>query len=146
MCDLSMVLGLAAAGMKAAGAADVFNKNKRMINQQAKLEHASQERENLVEQNAANKESYQSSLEQDRAIAYEAAMGRASGVTAGLRVGEHARQGALSIANAKDRKDAATANYVAAGQHTTIASNNRIEVERAKANSAMIGAFASAFG
>ncbi|MCF4098612.1 hypothetical protein [Maritalea mediterranea] len=117
-----------------------------MINQQAKLEHASQERENLVEQNAANKEAYQAALEKDRAVSYEIAMGRAAGPTQGLRIGEQNRQGALSIANAQDRKDAARANYVASGHHTTIAANNRIEVERAKANATIIGSFANAFG
>lgn len=146
MCDLTMALGIMSAGVGAMGAANVASKNTKIIKDQAKLEHASQERELLVETNASNKEAYQAQLQEDRAVAHVNATGKGSGNTMGLRAAEQARQGALSIANAKDRTDAARSNYTAAGQHTKIAADNRIEVEQAKAQGAIMNSFANAFG
>ncbi|MDQ0420966.1 hypothetical protein J2045_001993 [Peteryoungia aggregata LMG 23059] len=48
------------------------------------------------------------------------------GNTASAHVAEQQRQGAPSIANAKDRAAAAGANYATAGKHTQITAQNDI--------------------
>lgn len=127
MCDLGLVLGLASGIASVAGKMETARKNTKMIKQQSKLEYAAQEREFLVEANAANKEGYHAALEADRTRGYVTALGEGmGGSTAGARGAEQSRQGALSIANAKDRHDAAKANYAIAGKNTQIGNQNRI--------------------
>ncbi|KAE8235656.1 hypothetical protein A4X03_0g9700, partial [Tilletia caries] len=108
---LGLILGLAAGAAQAAGQAQAADQNIEMINQQTKLEYAAQQREQIVQDNAANKEGYQGQLESDRmASAVKTDGAGMGGATAGQRAAEQARQGALSIENAKDRKDASRAN------------------------------------
>lgn len=129
MCELGLLIGLGAAqgAATALGEAQAAKKNTKMIQQQKTLEYAQQEREHLVETDAANKEAYQAQLEQDRATSFAVAQGEGmNGSTAAERVAEQQRQGALSIANAKDRATAAKANYAMAGKNTQIAAQNRI--------------------
>lgn len=136
MCDLGvlsiagMAMGAASGTATAVGEADAASKNAAMINQQAKLEYGAQERQRLVETDAALKEGYQSSLETDRAVSQIRASGEGmGGTTAALKVAEQKRQGALSIANAKDRIRGADANLAMAGKHTQIAAENRIATQ-----------------
>lgn len=127
MCDFGLALGLASGIASVAGEADAASKNSSIIRQQANLEYSTQERERLVETDAANKEGYQAQLEADRAVSQGRAAGEGmGGNTAGLQVAEQKRQGALSIANAKDRAQAANANYAMAGKNTQIGAQNRI--------------------
>lgn len=91
------------------------------------MEHGAQAREFIVESNAANKEAYNAKMEADRGVALIRTQAKGSGSTMGLRVGEQARQGALSIANARDRADAAGANYIGAGMNTTLGARNRVK-------------------
>lgn len=130
MCDPGLVIGLIGGAAQAAGQMEAFNKNKKMINDQARLEHAAQAREFIVKSNAANKEAYNSALESERNKSYLKTLSGSMGTTVGERNAEQSRQGALSIANARDRSDAAKANMVFAGQSTTIEANNRIEANR----------------
>lgn len=127
MCDPGLILGLAAGAASVAGQASVAKKNTEMVKQQTQLEYAQQEREFIVESNAANKEAYSASLEADRGKAFVSTAGAGMrGSTAGARVAEQARQGALSIANARDRSDAARFNYTSAGKASQIGAQNRI--------------------
>jgi len=131
MCDLGGVLGLAAGVASAAGEASTAKKNAAMIQQEAKLEYANQEHQRLVSVDAANKEGYQASLEKDRAVASIRASGEGmGGNTAGLQVAEQQRQGALSIANAKDKVRGADVDYVRQGMVTQIGAQNRLNVQR----------------
>lgn len=129
MCDLGLAIGLVSGALQAAGAAEAAQKNQKMIDDQARMEHAAQAREFIVESNAANKEAYSASLEADRNKSFLKTLSGAMGTTPAERSAEQSRQGALSIANARDRSDAAKANMVFAGQNTTIAAHNRKEVE-----------------
>ncbi len=127
MCDLGLVIGLASGAASAVGEAQAAKKNTKIIQQQKTLEYAQQERERLVETDAANKEGFQAQLEADRNVAFVKAKGEGmGGATAGEQVAEQQRQGALSIANAKDRTQAANANYAMAGKNTQIGAQNRI--------------------
>lgn len=129
MCDLGLAIGLIAGAAQAAGAADAAQKNKKMINDQARMEHAAQAREFIVESNASNKEAYQSKLEADRNKSFLKTTSGSRGSTVGARNSEQSRQGALSIANARDRSEAARANMAFAGSNTTIAAHNRKATE-----------------
>lgn len=129
MCDLGLAIGLVSGILQAAGAADAADKNQKMIIAQAKLDHAAQAREFVVEQRASNKEAYNAQLEADRNKSYLKTISAGVGSTPGARVAEQSRQGALSIQNAKDRGEAAAANYAFAGNATTIQAHNRIQVE-----------------
>jgi hypothetical protein len=125
MCDPGMVLGIAAGAAQAAGQAQAANQNIDMINQQANLEYAAQQREQIVQDNAANKEGYQAQMEADRmASAVKTDGAGMGGNTAAQRVAEQQRQGALSIENAKDRKDAALANYALGSKSSQITATN----------------------
>ncbi len=127
MCDPGLILGLAAGAASVGGQAATAAKNTEMVRQQTALEYAQQDREFIVETNAANKEAYSASLEADRGKAFVAAKGAGMrGSTAGARIAEQARQGALSIANARDRSDAAKSNYKSAGKATQIGAQNRV--------------------
>lgn len=126
MCTIGAVLGLAVGAAQTAGQVSAANQNNRVIEQQARLEQAEAQRKFLVESDASNKDAFQASLEADRAKSFINATGGGQGATAGLRIGEQSRQGALSIANARDRKSAAGANYIAAGKNTQIGAQNRI--------------------
>lgn len=125
MCDLGLVIGLASGVAQAAGAASAANQNIDMINDQAKLEYAAAQREQVVQSDQANKEGYQAQLESDRmASAVKTDGAGMGGATAGQRAAEQARQGALSIENAKDRRDAAKANYVSSSKNSQITAKN----------------------
>lgn len=127
MCDPGLVIGLAAGAAQAAGQSSAARKNTKMIQQQTQLQYAAQEQERLVQADAANKEGYQAQLEQDRAVSSAVATGEGmSGATAVERAAEQQRQGALSIANAKDRATAANANYALGSKSTQIGAQNSI--------------------
>lgn len=101
--------------------------NARMANQQAVNEYSQQQREFIVEKTAAQKDANAAALEGDRAKALAVASGAGmTGSTPGLRHAEQSRQTALSIANAKDRSQAAQANYAIQGNATHIATRNKI--------------------
>jgi len=128
MCDAGLAIGLASGIATAAGEASTRKKNAAMIRQEADLEHANQEHQRLVSIDAANKEGYQASLEKDRAVSSIRAAGEGmGGATTGLRVAEQERQGALSIANAKDRVRGANVDMVREGTATTIRAQNQIK-------------------
>lgn len=121
MCDLAAILGLAAGAAQVAGQASAARQNIKNRKQTLKLDYAAKEREFLVKADAANKEAYGATLEADRARSYMIATGEGmSGPTAGARAAEQSRQGALSIANAKDARDAAGANYTLGGKASQI--------------------------
>ncbi|WP_416796233.1 hypothetical protein [Ciceribacter azotifigens] len=127
MCDPGLILGIASGVASTAGQAQAAADNQEMIRKQTILEYASQERELLVQADAANKEGYQSQLETDRAVALAKVTGEGmGGATAAARIAEQQRQGALSIANAKDRRDNAKANYTMAGRITQTTAQNDI--------------------
>ncbi|KQR67866.1 virion core protein, T7 gp14 family [Rhizobium sp. Leaf341] len=130
MCDLGLGLGIASGIAGAMGDSQAASKNAGIIKQQANLEYAAQERERLVESDGALKEGYQAQLEADRGVSAVRAKGEGmGGSTAALQVAEQKRQGALSIANAKDRQQAANANYAMAGKNTQIGAQNRIDTQ-----------------
>ncbi len=130
MCDPGLILGLASGAASAAGEAQANKKQRQIIQRQQLLEYGAQERQRLVEVDAANKEAYQAQLEQDRATSLEVAKGEGmGGATATERVAEQQRQGALSIANAKDRATGATANYVMGGKHSQIEAQNGVNTK-----------------
>lgn len=109
-----------------------------MIQEQARLQHAANEREFLVETNAANKDAYQAFLEAARGkSAVKTAGGGMYGATMAARGAEQGRQGALSIANAKDRADAANANYALSGKNIQIGAQNQINTNRVNPLTAM---------
>lgn len=127
MCDPGLILGTIAGAASAVGEAEAADASMDQSIQQAKLEHAAQENERLVQHDAANKDGYQASLEGDRTTSAVRAMGEGmGGATAGQQVAEQRRQTALSIENAKDRKSAANANYAMAGKHSQIMAQNDI--------------------
>ncbi|WP_319413858.1 hypothetical protein [uncultured Cohaesibacter sp.] len=129
MCDLGLAMGLAMGGLQAAGGMATASKNQKMIDDQARLEHAANAREFIVESNAANKQAYSAKLEADRNKSYLRTASGSMGTTVGERNSEQARQGALSIANARDRSEAAQANLAFAGKNTEITAANRKSVE-----------------
>lgn len=127
MCDPGFILGIASGAASAIGEAEAADANMGQSIQQAKLEHAAQENERLVQHDAANKDGYQAQLEGDRTTSAVRAMGEGmGGATAGQQVAEQRRQTALSIENAKDRKSAANANYAMAGKHSQVTAQNDI--------------------
>jgi hypothetical protein len=113
--------------MSVAAQSQASNLNQKMAVQQASLEHGQQQREFIVEKNAALKDANQASLEGDRArsLAVAGSSGM-TGSTSGLRMAEQGRQTALSIQNAKDRSQAAGANYALQGNATSIATANKV--------------------
>lgn len=131
MCfsDPGLIIGALSAAAGEVGKSQAAGVNAGIANQQARLEHASQEREFMIEANASNKEAYNASQERDRAVSEVRAAGaETAGSVIGERIGEQNRQSGLSIQNAKDRMDAAGANYAMAGQHSTIKAENDIAV------------------
>ncbi|RUX30380.1 hypothetical protein EOA23_12145 [Mesorhizobium sp. M2A.F.Ca.ET.042.01.1.1] len=117
MCDFGLVLGLAAGAASAAGEAAVASDKQKAALTNYNLQQAANEREFIVNTNAALKDGYQAQLEGDRAHSAAVASGAGmTGPTAGLRVAEQSRQTALSIANAKDQMDGAKANYIMTGK------------------------------
>lgn len=122
-----LILGLASGAAQVAGQMQAADTNANIAVQQARLEHASQEREYVIEAEAASKEAYKAAQERDRAVSAAKVVGaEMGGSTAGDRVSEQNRQGELSIANAKDRADAARGNYVLAGNQSSIKASNDI--------------------
>ena len=131
MCDFGMILGLASGIAGVAGEQAAASENMAMANQQARLEHAAQEREFLVEADAANKDAYQAHLEGERGRSFALTSGNGMfGATMAERGAEQQRQAALSIENARDRRDAARANYAMQGKGTQIATQNQINTQR----------------
>lgn len=131
MCDPGLVIGIAAGAAQAAGQAQAADQNIEMINQQTKLEYAAQQREQIVQDNAANKAGYQAQLESDRmASAVKTDGAGIGGATAGQRMAEQRRQGALSIESAKDRKDAARANYALGSKSSQVTAQNGISQQQ----------------
>ncbi len=121
MCDLGAILGLAAGAAQVAGKVSAARRNIKDRRQTLKLDYAARERQQIVKTDAANKDGYAASMEADRARSYVIASGGGMrGNTAGARAAEQSRQGALSIANAKDAKDAAKANYALGGKFAQI--------------------------
>lgn len=122
-----LVIGLASGAAQVAGQMQAADTNADIAVQQARLEQASQEREYLIEANASAKEANKAAQERDRAVAEAKVIGAdMGGSTAGERVSEQRRQGALMIANAKDRAEAAKGNYVMAGHLSQIKAENDI--------------------
>lgn len=121
------MLGLAIGAANAVAAGQAAEKNQQMITEEARLRHAANEREFIVETDAANKDAYQAQLEADRMRSEViTAGGGMSGATMAARGAEQGRQGALSIANAKDRRDAAGANYALSGKEIQITAKNQL--------------------
>lgn len=117
MCELSMILGIAAGAASAAGQASAAAANSKSVVARYNFNQASNEHDFVTKANAANKEGYQATLEGDRAKSAAITAGAGmSGNTAGLRLAEQSRQQALSIANAKDQREGAQANYVMQGK------------------------------
>lgn len=130
MCEIGLALGLASGVATAAGEASTAKKNIAMEQKAANLEYANQEHQRLVSVDAANKEGYQASLEKDRAVAAVRAAGEGmGGSTAGPRVAEQERQGALSIANAKDRVRGANVDYLRNGRVTQFETQHKINTK-----------------
>lgn len=127
MCDFGLVLGLAAGVAQTVGQMQAAQANQNMARQQAVIDNTAHQREFLVENNAALKDAAQASLEGDRAksLAVASSSGM-TGATPGLRAAEQSRQTALSIANAKDRSQAARANYSLQTHSTAVRANNQI--------------------
>ncbi|QPC92599.1 hypothetical protein [Mesorhizobium sp. INR15] len=127
MCDLAFALSLAAGAASAAGEAATASKKQQVALSNYQLDQAVNEREFIVKTNATNKDAYQATLEGDRAKSLAVASGSGmTGSTAGLRVAEQSRQTALSIANAKDQRDGAAANYVLTGKSQQMQTQNAI--------------------
>lgn len=146
MCDLGLVLGLAAGAANVAGKVAASNANQKMVKQQADIEQTTAARELIVEQNAANKEAAQAVLEGDRAKSAAVASGAGmTGNTPGLRVAEQARQTALSIASAKDRSEAAHANYQISDRASVIAGNNKMATMKVSPMAALTDIATSGF-
>lgn len=142
-----MALGLIGGIASAAGQAETARKNAKMIKEETRLKYAAIEREFLVEADASNKEAYQAHLEGQRGESFARAKGNGMrGSTAGLQAAEQSRQAALSIENAKDRKDAATANYVFAGKEAQIGAQNRINVNTPSPMQSFLTVVSGAFG
>lgn len=117
MCDMGLILGMAAAGSQVAAQASAANTNAEIIKRNTQLNYAGLERDFITKTDAANKEGYQATLEGDRAKSTAVVQGAGMhGATPGLRYAEQSRQTALSISSAKDRADAASAGYVAEGK------------------------------
>ncbi|RWP83795.1 MAG: hypothetical protein EOR11_22700 [Mesorhizobium sp.] len=117
ICDLGLTLGIAAGIANAAGQASAAAANSKNIQQRYNLAQVSNEHDFVTKANAANKEGYQATLEGDRAKSSAIASGAGmNGNTAGLRLAEQSRQQALSIANAKDQREGAKANYIMQGK------------------------------
>ncbi|MER9373669.1 hypothetical protein [Mesorhizobium sp. M0491] len=131
MCDIGLILGLTAGAASAASEAATASKKQEIALSNYQLDQAANEREFIVKTNAANKDGYQATLEGDRAKSLAVASGSGmTGSTAGLRVAEQSRQSALSIANAKDQREGAAANYVMAGKSQQIQTQNAINSVR----------------
>ncbi|MDG4885846.1 hypothetical protein [Mesorhizobium sp. WSM4887] len=127
MCDFGLVLGLAAGAAQAAGEASIASDKQRAAVTNYNLQQAANQREFIVNTNAALKDGYQAQLEGDRAKSTAVASGAGmTGSTAGLRVAEQSRQTALSIANAKDQMDGARANYIMTGKSQQIQAQSTV--------------------
>jgi hypothetical protein len=131
VCDPGLILGIGTGVAQVAGQRQAADSNIKMIRRQAALENAAHTQELLVQTNAANKDAYNAQMEADAAASTVKAKGEGmAGSTAGAQIAEQQRQGALSIANAKDRADGAKANYASAGHITATTANNDIDRQR----------------
>lgn len=125
MCDLGLALGLVSGVAQVAAQADAQDKNRQAINDQLRQNYAEDARKRLVQDNEANKQSYQAQLQADRVGSeVKTAGGGMMGSTAAAQMAEQQRQGALSINNAKDSKDAANANYASSTNAAQIEAQN----------------------
>lgn len=139
MCDLGLTLGIAAGIANAAGQASAAGKNIASTKARYQINQAGLQRDFITQTDAANKDAYQASLEGDRARSLALASGAGmTGATAGLRLAEQSRQTALSIANAKDRQDAAGANYILEGKARQLDANSAISRQRPNAMSTFL--------
>ena len=132
MCDpvtLSLAVGTVTGGLGAFGKADAAKNNREAIESQRLLEVGHAERERIIEKNAANKEAYKASQLTERNKAFLTAKGNIRGASAGERSAEQSRQGALSIANARDRSNAADANFAASNAQSDLKAANRVRTE-----------------
>ena len=125
MCELGLAIGLMSGALSAAGSASASSQNQEMIHKQAELEQGENARNFIVEANAANKEAYNASQQADRNKSYLKTASGSMGSTVGERNAEQSKQGALSIANARDRTEAAQANLAFASTATQIEEENR---------------------
>lgn len=111
------------------GAQETADKNNKMIRDQQRAEMVQKQRQYIVESNAANKEGGKAAREQARAVATARAAGQGmEGSTAGLRVAEQTAQGSLSIAAAKDRREAGAFNYTEGVAVDAIEARNKMAV------------------
>lgn len=124
---MGIAQGLAGASAQSATAANNIERakiNKELNDQQA-------QREYLVEHQAAAREKYAADQERARAASTMTAQGAGmQGLTIGSRVSEQNRQGALSIRNAEDRREASKANYRAETQANQIETQNYVTSQR----------------
>ena len=134
MCDpmsvLGLGLGIAQGVASVAGKRSAAEKNKKAAVDNQRLNLIQNQRENVQEKDAALKEAHKAALERDRAKATAvASSGNISGASAGARVAEQSRQGALSISTAFDRASAADANYLIEGQAEEVKTANYISTQ-----------------
>lgn len=131
MCDLGITLGIAAGIANAAGQASAAAANTKSIQARYNFNQVSNEHDFVTQANAANKEGYQATLEGDRAKSAAIASGAGmNGNTTGLRLAEQSRQTALSIANAKDQREGATATYLMQGKADQLQAQEAINKQR----------------
>lgn len=129
MCDFATLTGLAMGGLQAVGAARTARKNRKIIEQQTRLEHAEAARKRIVQHEASRKDAFKASQTNERTKATGIAKSGIRGVTSGERISEQNRQAALSISNARDRAEAANANYAFGSTSSSIEGANRIATE-----------------
>ncbi|MER8639181.1 hypothetical protein [Mesorhizobium sp. M1365] len=95
------------------------------------MNQASNMHDFAIKADAANKVGYEATLEGDRAKSAAVASGAGmNGSTTGLRLAEQSRQTALSIANAKDQREGAQANYVMQGKANQLETQDTLNKQR----------------
>jgi hypothetical protein len=150
VCDLGFAIGIASGALTASAKAEAAARNQEMLKQQALLEYGQQQREFIVESDAALKESHEAALEGQRAKSFVAAKAAGmGGATAGEQIAEQSSQTSLNINKAKDRRDNAKASNIQAGRHTQIETYHRLRQEEYTSQQAMadiIGSGLSSFG
>ncbi len=134
MCDPMTIigtgLGIAQGVAAASGQQAAARKNQRAAVDNQRINLIQNQREMVLEKDASVKEAHDAALAQSAAKATAvASSGGFSGSTAGARVSEQGRQGALSISKAEDRADAAEANYIMEQQAEQIKTANYIETQ-----------------
>lgn len=139
MCFVDTGLGIAAGVAQLAGQATAASHKAAAIKQQHDIETTVEAHNLIVENDAANKEAYQATLEGDRAKSWAVATGAGmTGATPGLRWAEQSRQEALSIASAKDRARGAQANYALQTRASAMSANAGLATTRVNPMSAFM--------